>query len=413
MCRRWVPIRPDLVLARIQLGRGLVALPVPWVVIRPWLGGTLKLAVALGRVRPVGLLVVVVRQRRRWLVVVLVPPAAACRRPLPAFPPSGTVHRARSLLTSPSACRVSARLGSVLSDVDSDPKRFSQSRSRTWHTVSDVYIKTSRHKRAPGRMVLGHFLRSAGSPGLPRALARSLSSALPAWATCDPHKQELGKVLNVVEGEWVEIDGPDRATGGGNVTVVDPMNGKAMAEVNEVSIESLHRYVACLDTCPKSGLHNPLKNPERYLMYGNVCSRVAEALNDPQVESYFTDLIIRVAPKSRPQALGEVQVCGDNVRFLCKSFVAPGDYAGQRTEGMRWPFGKVALITPFNFPLEIPALQLMGALFMGNKPVLKVDTKVSVVMSEFLKLLNHCGMPLSDLCFINCDGGTMHELLMR
>ena len=270
-------------------------------------------------------------------------------------------------------------------------------------------------------MVLGHFLRSSGSPGLPRALARSLSSAIPAWATCDPHKQELGKVLNVVEGEWVEIDGPDRATGGGNVTVVDPMNGKAMAEVNEVSIESLHRYVACLDTCPKSGLHNPLKNPERYLMYGNVCSRVAEALNDPQVESYFTDLIIRVAPKSRPQALGEVQVtrkffenfCGDNVRFLCKSFVAPGDYAGQRTEGMRWPFGKVALITPFNFPLEIPALQLMGALFMGNKPVLKVDTKVSVVMSEFLKLLNHCGMPLSDLCFINCDGGTMHELLMR
>jgi hypothetical protein len=37
----------------------------------------------------------------------------------------------------------------------------------------------------------------------------------------------------------------------------------------------------------------------------------------------------------------------------------------------------VALITPFNFPLEIPALQLMGALYMGNKPVLKVDSKVS------------------------------------
>ena len=71
------------------------------------------------------------------------------------------------------------------------------------------------------------------------------------------------------------------------------------------------------------------------------------------------------------------------------------------------------MITPFNFPIEIPVLQFMGALFMGNKPVLKVDTKVSVVMSEFLKLLNHCGMPLSDLCFINCDGGTIHELLMR
>ncbi|QDZ19626.1 aldehyde dehydrogenase [Chloropicon primus] len=247
------------------------------------------------------------------------------------------------------------------------------------------------------------------------------SSGVLSWAGCDPSKQELGKVLNVVGGEWVEVTGHASAGDEAYVEVVDPMNGQVMAKVNEVGSESLHRYVSCLDACPKSGLHNPLKRPERYLLYGNVCSRVAEALNNPEVEAYFTDLIIRVAPKSRAQALGEVQVtrkffenfCGDNVRFLCKSFVAPGDYAGQRTEGMRWPFGKVALITPFNFPLEIPALQLMGALFMGNKPVLKVDTKVSVVMAEFLKLLNHCGMPLGDLCFINCDGETMHELLMR
>lgn len=37
----------------------------------------------------------------------------------------------------------------------------------------------------------------------------------------------------------------------------------------------------------------------------------------------------------------------------------------------------MSVITPFNFPLEIPVLQLMGALYMGNKPVLKVDSKVS------------------------------------
>ena len=37
---------------------------------------------------------------------------------------------------------------------------------------------------------------------------------------------------------------------------------------------------------------------------------------------------------------------------------------------------QVAIISPFNFPLEIPLLQLMGALYMGNKPTLKVDSKV-------------------------------------
>ncbi len=51
----------------------------------------------------------------------------------------------------------------------------------------------------------------------------------------------------------------------------------------------------------------------------------------------------------------------------------------QRTDclsvGCRWPFGPVAIITPFNFPLEIPALQLMGALYMGNKALLHVDRR--------------------------------------
>ena len=58
---------------------------------------------------------------------------------------------------------------------------------------------------------------------------------------------------------------------------------------------------------------------------------------------------------------------------MARSFGVSGDHAGQTSNGMRWPFGAVAIITPFNFPLEIPALQLMGALFMGNKPLLHVD----------------------------------------
>jgi 1-pyrroline-5-carboxylate dehydrogenase len=47
----------------------------------------------------------------------------------------------------------------------------------------------------------------------------------------------------------------------------------------------------------------------------------------------------------------------------------------------------VAIITPFNFPLEIPALQTLSAIFMGNRPMLKVDEKVAIVMEQFIRLL--------------------------
>ncbi|VFQ71549.1 unnamed protein product [Cuscuta campestris] len=55
----------------------------------------------------------------------------------------------------------------------------------------------------------------------------------------------------------------------------------------------------------------------------------------------------------------------------------------------------------------------MGALYMGNKPVLKVDSKVCIVMEQMLRLLHDCGLPLKDVDFLNSDGKTMNKLLLE
>lgn len=97
-------------------------------------------------------------------------------------------------------------------------------------------------------------------------------------------------------------------------------------------------------------------------------------------------------PKNREQALGEVVVTrrffenftGDNPRFFQQSFNVAGDHDGQTSTGYRWPFGNVAVISPFNFPIEIPALQVYGSLLTGNRPLLKCDPRVSAVMEQFL-----------------------------
>lgn len=81
--------------------------------------------------------------------------------------------------------------------------------------------------------------------------------------------------------------------------------------------------------------------------------------------------------------------------------------------GYRWPYGPVALVTPFNFPLEIPVLQLMGALFMGNKPVLKPSEQVAFVMEQYVRLLIDCGMDPNDVDFLNCKGPVAQELIVN
>jgi len=102
----------------------------------------------------------------------------------------------------------------------------------------------------------------------------------------------------------------------------------------------------------------------------------------------------------------------DQIRYLARSFGIPGDHAGQTSTGVRMPFGGVSVITPFNFPLEICALQTLSALFMGNQPLCKVDWKVAICMEQFLRMLHHVGLPMTDIDYIYCDGPVMNQLMV-
>ncbi|GKV14099.1 hypothetical protein SLEP1_g25018 [Rubroshorea leprosula] len=248
----------------------------------------------------------------------------------------------------------------------------------------------------------------------PFSISRSVHS-LP-FATVDAEEisgSQPAEVLNFVQGKW-------KGASTWN-TLVDPLNGEPFIKVAEVDEIEIQPFVESLSKCPKHGLHNPFKAPERYLLYGDISAKAAHMLSLPKVSDFFSRLIQRVAPKSYQQAFGEVYVTqkflenfsGDQVRFLARSFGVPGNHIGQQSHGFRWPYGPVAIITPFNFPLEIPVLQLMGALYMGNKPILKVDSKVSIVMEQMMRLLHYCGLPVDDVDFINSDGKTMNKLLME
>jgi 1-pyrroline-5-carboxylate dehydrogenase len=156
-------------------------------------------------------------------------------------------------------------------------------------------------------------------------------------------------------------------------------------------------------------------------LYGDVSAKAAALLHREEVADFFVRCIQRVMPKSRDQAMGEVALVrdflhnfsGDRVRFLAHSFRYPGDHLGQNTTGYRWPYGPVAIISPFNFPLEIPALQLMGALYMGNQVTIKNASTTSMVLEQFLRMMHFCGMPKTDVDLLHCSGKVMGEFIKR
>ena len=181
------------------------------------------------------------------------------------------------------------------------------------------------------KLIQAHFVR-----------AFSAEAALNEFATVDPiNLTKSSKAQNLCGGIWSGTQGWE--------DLIDPMTGQVMGKIPNTNDEEIKPFIDSLKAIPKSGLHNPLKNPDRYLLYGNVCRKAANLLDDPKVTDFFAKLIQRVIPKSHAQCIGEVVVTkkflenfsGDNVRYLARSFANPGDHNGQMSQGFRYPYGPV------------------------------------------------------------------------
>ena len=109
-----------------------------------------------------------------------------------------------------------------------------------------------------------------------RRQCRAMSK--PSFATVDPDTMSgsnVHEVKNLLGGAWASDSSTEH--------VVDPLNGEIFMKVPLSKGSVLDSYVTSLNSCPKSGLHNPFKNPERYWLYGDVSAAAAARLKEPEV----------------------------------------------------------------------------------------------------------------------------------
>ncbi|KAA8542398.1 hypothetical protein F0562_023466 [Nyssa sinensis] len=75
------------------------------------------------------------------------------------------------------------------------------------------------------------------------------------------------EVYNLVQGKWIGSSSWN--------TIVDPLNGEPFIKVAEIDETGIQPFVQSLSKCPKHGLHNPFKAPERYLLFGDISAKAA------------------------------------------------------------------------------------------------------------------------------------------
>lgn len=116
--------------------------------------------------------------------------------------------------------------------------------------------------------MMRHTALRCAARASPRIAAGSLRSfsALPQWATVDPYTMSGDSPAvchNLVQGEW--------KSAAATTTVIDPLTGEKFITIPDTSSAELGPFIDSMKSCPKTGLHNPVKNVERYVMLGN-CS---------------------------------------------------------------------------------------------------------------------------------------------
>ena len=153
--------------------------------------------------------------------------------------------------------------------------------------------------------------------------------------------------------------------------------------------------------------------PER----GNILFRFAQVLEQHKAE--LSDLMTREMGKVKAEAGGDVQEAidmsyymgGEGRRLFGQT--TPSELRDKFMMSVRMPVGVVGAITPWNFPIAIPAWKLCPALVCGNTVVLKPAEDTPMLAQRFVELLQEAGLPEGVVQIVHGFGEEAGDALVK
>lgn len=131
------------------------------------------------------------------------------------------------------------------------------------------------------------------------------------------------------------------------------------------------------------------------------------------------DLLAREEGKTLPEAIGEVVRAGNIFKFFAGEALRPGGESlpsvrpGVGVEVTREAIGVVGLITPWNFPIAIPAWKIAPALAWGNCVVFKPADLVPGSAWALAEILSRSGLPAGVFNLVMGRGSVVGEQLLH
>ncbi len=211
-------------------------------------------------------------------------------------------------------------------------------------------------------------------------------------------------IYNRIDGEWCPSS--DEAT----VTSHDPAApDTVVGELQQSTVADTERAITSAQSAQTTWANTP--GPERGAYLRATAGRLEKR------QDSLAELLSQEEGKTLSEAAGEVQRAIDIFYYYAEKAADLGgtikaSSSDATTLSVRKaPVGVVAAITPWNYPIAIPAWKLAPALAAGNTVVFKPATNTGCIAEALVECLVESGLPDGVVNFITGRGSVVGEAL--
>lgn len=174
-----------------------------------------------------------------------------------------------------------------------------------------------------------------------------------------------------------------------------------VAEVEPTTADRLGEIISAAAEAQSNWASAPPS--ERATVIGGIAHAIARETHK------LVDLVVREEGKTTSEAAVEVRKTVEQFHFasqlayLCEGTTYPDEEPGTSAFTLRCPLGVTVAITPWNFPLSLPARKIAAALAVGNAVVFKPSPVVAATGALLVQIAAEAGLPPGLLGLVQGD----------
>lgn len=210
---------------------------------------------------------------------------------------------------------------------------------------------------------------------------------------------------NYIDGKFVSSES------GKTFTSINPSNGKTFGYFQESNKKDLDNAIKAASKGFK--VWNNFPAPKRGEILLNISKLMKE--NKERLSKILTMEMGKVISEAR----GDVQEAIDVFEYMAGEgrrlfgITTPSELREKFCMTTRRAIGICALITPWNFPIAIPAWKISAALICGNSVILKPSSDTPLCAYELAKILDEAGIPEGVVNLITGKGEEIGNEIIR